>query len=247
MTREKRKLYLEKRKARRKLLLEKKKLHKQKKKQKRILYAEKKRLHRKRPGAVFLCIVLSLLSVALAALIAVGIINAAVIGTTSGNIRDFSAEEGYDVAVVFGAKVHDGGTLSAMLSDRMDAAIALYRQGKVDKLLVSGDGRGEWSETKHMKKYAVDIGGVPEEDIIEDGEGYSTIETVTRAKELFGIEKCVLVTQKYHLYRALYAAESLGMDVIGVGSDPRPYYGQLYRDIREVLARVKDFMLCIGN
>ena len=235
MTREKRKLYLEKR-----------KLHRQKRKQKRLLYAEKRRLRPKKPNPAIVCILLSLASVALALLIAIGVINAAVIGTTAGDIREPSAEEGYEIAVVFGAKVHEGGALSHMLSDRMDAAISLYHAGKVQKILVSGDGRGEWSETKHMKDYAM-RNGVAEEDILEDGEGYSTMETVTRAKELFGIEKCVLVTQKYHLYRALYAAESFGMNVVGVNSDPRPYYGQLYRDIREVLARVKDFTLCIGN
>ena len=235
MTREKRKLYLEKR-----------KLHRQKRRAKKRLYAEKRRLRGKRAPAVFVCIALSLLSLALAAAVSIGVINAAVIGTTSGDIREFSAEEGYEVAVVFGAKVHEGGALSAMLEDRIKEAVALYHAGKVQKILVSGDGRGEWSETKHMKKYATD-NGVAEEDIIEDGEGYSTLETVTRVRELFGIEKCVLVTQKYHLYRAIYAAESLGMDVVGVGSDPRKYYGQFYREVREVLARAKDFTLCIGN
>lgn len=234
MTREKRKIYLEKR-----------KIHKQKKRAKKRLYAEKKRLHKKKPSllkVIFAC--LSLL--AAAALLAVGILNAVVIGTTAENIRAFSAEEGYGVAVVFGAKVHEGGALSAMLEDRMKEAVALYHAGKVQKILVSGDGRGEWSETKHMKAYAI-ANGVAEKDVIEDGEGYSTLETVTRAKELFGIEKCVLVTQKYHLYRAMYAAESMGMDVVGAASNPRPYYGQFYRDLREILARVKDFTLCIGN
>lgn len=234
MTREKRKIYLEKR-----------KIHKQKKRAKKRLYAEKKRLHKKKPSllkVIFAC--LSLL--AAAALLAVGILNAVVIGTTAENIRAFSEEEGYGVAVVFGAKVHEGGTLSAMLEDRMKEAVALYHAGKVQKILVSGDGRGEWSETKHMKAYAI-ANGVAEKDIIEDGEGYSTLETVTRAKELFGIEKCVLVTQKYHLYRAMYAAESMGMDVVGAASNPRPYYGQFYRDLREILARAKDFTLCIGN
>ena len=234
MTREKRKLYLEKR-----------RLHKQKRREKKQLYAAKKRLRRRaRPALV--CAMLSLLSVFLALIISVGIINAVVICTTAGDIRDVSAEEGYTVAVVFGAKVHEGGTLSAMLEDRMDTAISLYQSGKVEKILVSGDGRGEWSETKYMKAYAVER-GVAEDDILEDGEGYSTMETVTRAKELFGIEKCVFVTQKYHLYRAMYIAESFGMDVVGVNSDPRKYAGQLYREVREVLARVKDFAICTFN
>lgn len=235
MTRKKRKLYLEKR-----------KLHKQKRKQKRSLYAQKRRLHPKKPNRAVVCVLFTLLSAALALLIAIGAVNAVVIGTTAGDIREPSAEEGYEIAVVFGAKVHEGGRLSHMLADRMDAAIALYHAGKVQKILVSGDGRGEWSETKWMKLYAISK-DVAAENIIEDGEGYSTMETVTRAKELFGIEKCVLVTQKYHLYRALYTAESFGMNVVGVNSDPRPYYGQLYRDIREILARVKDFTICISK
>ena len=231
MTREKRKLYLEKRELRR-----------QKRKQKRRFYAQKKS-SRFSPLAVFLaCLAL----LALLAAVTVGVVNAVVISSASDNMRDLSADDGYTVAVIFGAKVHEGGTLSAMLEDRMSAAVALYREGKVQKLLVSGDGRGEWSETKYMKLYATE-NGVPEADIIEDGEGFSTIETVTRAKEVFGLEKCVLVTQKYHLYRAIYAAESMGMDVVGINSDPRKYIGQFYREVREVLARVKDFALCINN
>lgn len=229
MTREKRKVYLQKR-----------KIHIQK----RLLHIRKRlwRVNLKPLKTALFC----LLALALVLALAIGIVNGAVVGTASGNIREFSAEEGYGVAVVFGAKVHEGGTLSHMLQDRMDTAIALYNEGKVQKLLVSGDGRGEWSETKHMKLYAI-ANGVAAEDVLEDGEGFSTIETVTRAKELFGIEKCVLVTQKYHLYRAIYAAESLGMDVVGASADVRTYYGQLYRDLREVLARVKDFALCLGN
>ena len=229
MTREKRRVYLEK-----------KKIHRYK----RRLHM-RKRLWRMNLAPLRVAAAV-LLAFALAVLLATGIVNAVVVGTAAGNICEFTAEDGYDTAVVFGAKVHEGGTLSHMLQDRMDTAIALWREGKVKKLLVSGDGRGPWSETKYMKLYAMEK-GVAEEDILEDGEGFSTIETVTRAKELFGVEKCVLVTQKYHLYRAIYAAESLGMDVRGASADVRTYYGQLYRDVREVMARVKDFAICIGK
>lgn len=240
MTREKRGVYLEKR-----------KLHRQKRRQKRLLCAEKKRILKekrrmRRAFSPIKTLLLCALCLVLAAALTVGVINAVVIGTTAGDIRELAAEEGYGVAVVFGAKVHEGGTLSHMLADRMDTAIALYHAGKVQKLLLSGDGRGEWSETRWMKKYAVDK-GVAEADIMEDGEGYSTIETVTRAKEIFGIEKCVLVTQSYHLYRAIYAAESLGMDAVGASADVRTYFGQLYRDVREIAARVKDFAICTFN
>ena len=170
------------------------------------------------------------------------VINAIVIGSSKDNIREISADDGYDTAVVFGAKVHEGGTLSHMLQDRMDTAIALYKNGSVKMLLLSGDGSGEWSEVEYMKKYAVE-NGVAKEDILLDGEGFSTIETVRRAKDVFGVEKCVLVTQKYHLYRAIYSAEKIGMDVAGASADVRTYAGQLYRDVREVLARVKDFIM----
>lgn len=228
MTREKRKVYIEK-----------KKIYRQKR---RIRL--RKKLWRKNINVFAVCAVASVLSLALFVLLATGIINAVVVGTTAGNICEFTAADGYETAIVFGAKVHEGGTLSHMLKDRMDTAIALYREGKVKKLLVSGDGRGQWSETKYMRLYAME-NGVAEADIIEDGEGFSTIETVTRAKELFGVTKCVLVTQKYHLYRAIYAAESMNMDVRGASADVRTYYGQFYRDVREIMARVKDFALCI--
>ena len=174
--------------------------------------------------------------------VATCVINAIVIGSSKDKIREISADDGYDTAVVFGAKVHEGGTLSHMLQDRMDTAIALYKNGSVKILLLSGDGSGKWSEVEYMKKYAVE-NGVAKEDILLDGEGFSTIETVRRAKDVFGVEKCVLVTQKYHLYRAIYSAEKIGMDVAGASADVRTYAGQLYRDVREVLARVKDFIM----
>lgn len=191
---------------------------------------------------IFIILLASVLSLCFLIFAAVCVINAIVIGSSKDNIRVISSDDGYNTAVVFGAKVHKGGTLSHMLQDRMDTAIALYKSGSVKTLLLSGDGSGEWSEVEYMKKYAVE-NGVDESDIILDGEGFSTIETVRRAKDVFGVEKCVLVTQKYHLYRAIYSAEKLGMDAVGASADVRTYAGQLYRDVREVLARVKDFFL----
>ena len=172
-------------------------------------------------------------------------VNLIVIGTTVGNVGEpFVDTETY--AVVLGAKVHEGGRLSDMLRDRMETAILLYKEGKVTGLLLSGDGRGEWSEVKYMKAYAM-AHGVPEEDILEDPEGYSTYETMLRAKEIYGLESIVAVTQKYHLYRALYIAEDLGMQARGADADLDVYSGQLYRDFREILARIKDFGLCMIN
>ena len=173
-------------------------------------------------------------------------VNLIVIGSVRDGIGEIFAENEEVCAVVLGAKVHEGGRLSDMLRDRMDTAITLYRNGSVQKLLLSGDGSGEWSEVKYMKLYAIE-NGVREEDILEDPEGYSTYETMQRAKELYGLNKIIAVTQTYHLYRAMYIAEDLGLEANGASADLDIYAGQLYRDIREVLARVKDFGLCLAN
>ena len=191
---------------------------------------------------------IALIALGIAAVLAIAFVltvNGIVIGTTSAKIGD-PFENGEACAVVLGAKVHEGGRLSDMLRDRMDTAISLYREGKVKSILLSGDGRGEWSEVKYMKVYALE-NGVPEEDILEDPEGYSTYETMSRAKEIYGLDSIVAVTQKYHLYRALYIAEDFGMQARGADATLDVYSGQLYRDFREILARIKDFGLCLIN
>ena len=189
---------------------------------------------------------ISALSLAVLACILLLTVNFIVIGKTAGDIDTFSAENEHMTALVLGAKVHKGGRLSDMLRDRMEIAIALYHAGTVDTLLLSGDGRGEWSEVKYMKLYAMEK-GVPEDAILEDPEGFSTYESMSRAKELYHLDSLVIVTQKYHLYRAIYIAEDLDMDAKGASADLETYAGQLYRDIREVLARIKDFGLCLLN
>ena len=173
-------------------------------------------------------------------------VNLVVIGSVRKDIGGKFSDSSSVYAVVLGAKVHEGGRLSDMLRDRMDTAISLYRDGEVEKLLLSGDGSGQWSEVKYMKLYAIEK-GVPEEDILEDPEGYSTYETMQRAAEVYGLENIVAVTQKYHLYRAMYIANDMGMNVKGASADLDIYSGQLYRDCREVLARIKDFGLCLFN
>ncbi len=187
------------------------------------------------PAALALCVLIFTLTV-----------NLVVVCSVRDDIGEDFSESSEVYAVVLGAKVHEGGRLSDMLHDRMDAAIALYQEGKVQKLLLSGDGSGEWSEVKYMKLYALE-NGVREEDIVEDPEGYSTYETMQRAKSVYGTENIVAVTQSYHLYRAMYIARDMGMNVKGASADLDVYSGQLYRDIREILARVKDFGLCLFN
>ena len=191
----------------------------------------------------FLGIVIPI-AITLCALIVTLSVNIFMIVSVYGDIGEDFSDPSEACAVVLGAKVHEGGRLSDMLRDRMDTAIALYTDGKVKKLLLSGDGNGEWSEVKHMKLYALE-NGVREEDIVEDPQGYSTYETMQRAKDVYGMENIVAVTQKYHLYRAMYIAKDMGMNVKGASADLDIYSGQLYRDCREVLARVKDFALCL--
>lgn len=150
-----------------------------------------------------------------------------------------------DCIIVLGCKVWEDGRPSHMLQDRLERAISLYRLGAAPKLLMSGDhGTQEYDEVNAMKQYAIDA-GIPSEHIFMDHAGFSTYETVYRAKEIFGAEKVVIVTQQYHLYRALYIAEKLGVEAYGVASDYRTYAGQTMRDLREILARCKDFVTTI--
>lgn len=155
-----------------------------------------------------------------------------------------NAESGYDCILVLGCGVH-GNTPSHMLEDRLLQGIELYENGVSGKMLMSGDhGKKYYDEVNVMKNFATER-GVPSEDIFMDHAGFSTYESMYRAKEVFKAEKILIVTQKYHLHRAIYDARALGLDAYGVASDPRSYSGQLYRDIREILARNKDFIFSI--
>ena len=149
-----------------------------------------------------------------------------------------------DCAVILGAGVRDGEP-TPMLKDRLLTGIELYKSGAVKKLIMSGDhGSEDYDEVNIMKSFAVD-NGVPAEDIFMDHAGFSTYETVYRAKEIFEADNIIIVSQKYHLYRALYIAEKLDVKAVGVSADLRTYSGQKMRDLREILARDKDFFNCI--
>lgn len=155
-----------------------------------------------------------------------------------------NAGDGYDCILVLGCGVYDD-TPSHMLEDRLLQGIELYFNGAGGKLLMSGDhGRENYDEVNVMKNFALDR-GVPSEDVFMDHAGFSTYESMYRAKEIFKAERILIVTQEYHLYRAIYDARALGIEAYGVASDPRSYSGQIYRDVREVLARNKDFLFCI--
>lgn len=147
--------------------------------------------------------------------------------------------------LVLGCKVGTDGTPSHMLEDRLRQGVALYDLGAAPKLLMSGDhGTVEYDEVDAMKHYAVDA-NIPSSDVFMDHAGFSTYESVYRAKEVFGVQRVIIVTQEYHLYRALMIARQMGLEAYGVASDYRTYVGQTSRDIREILARVKDFGMTI--
>lgn len=147
-----------------------------------------------------------------------------------------------DCIIVLGCRVKEEGKPSDMLSDRLKRGIELYKQGAAPKIIMSGDhGQKEYDEVNTMKQIAVDA-GVLSSDIFMDHAGFSTYESIYRAKEIFQADKIVVVTQNYHLYRALYIAEKLGVEAYGVGSDYRTYWGQASREAREILARSKEFV-----
>ncbi len=153
--------------------------------------------------------------------------------------------ENVDCIIVLGCQVRDDGTPSPMLRDRLRRAAELYDLGAAPKLLMSGDhSREDYDEVGAMKCFAVEA-GVPSADVFMDHAGFSTYETMYRAKEMFGAQKVLVVTQEYHLYRAVYIARQLGMEAYGVAAEGDNYAGQSMRDAREVLARCKDFAVAL--
>ena len=175
-------------------------------------------------------------------------VDAWVVGSTKRQIlteAEAAALTDVDCIIVLGCKVWEDGTPSHMLEDRLRRGVALYKLGAAPKLLMSGDhGTAEYDEVDAMKTYAVDA-GVPSENVFMDHAGFSTYETIYRARDIFCAKKVIIVTQEYHLHRALYIARELGLEAYGVGADYRSYYGQFARDVREILARVKDVATCI--
>ena len=147
-----------------------------------------------------------------------------------------------DCILVLGCGVREDGSPSHMLEDRLKQGVVLYDLEASPKLLMSGDhGRVDYNEVGTMKQYALNA-EIPSEDVFMDHAGFSTYESLYRAKEIFGVKKLIVVSQEYHLYRALYIAERMGLEAYGVAADYRTYWGQTARESREILARAKDFV-----
>ena len=189
----------------------------------------------------------TILICAILAIAAMFSINAYVINTAKDRIissEEAAKLENVDCIIVLGCYVSNGNP-SEMLNDRLLQGIELYDMKASGKLIMSGDhGRVDYDEVNVMKQFAEDR-GVPSEDIFMDHAGFSTYESMYRARDIFQAKKVIIVTQKYHLFRALYIAKKLGLDAYGVASDPREYSGQSYREVREILARSKDFFTSI--
>lgn len=155
--------------------------------------------------------------------------------------EEYSISEKYDCILVLGAGVKEDGTPSHMLEDRLRGAIELYNKGISDTIIVSGDCSGEhYDEVSVMEKYCLDS-GVPQSAIIRDDTGFSTYESVYNTVKASGFKNIIIVTQEYHLYRAIYIAKRMGADADGFAADYRSYFLQIKRDVREYFARVKDF------
>ena len=173
-------------------------------------------------------------------------VNAYIVNSTKDKIltaEDSAELTDVDCILVLGAGVH-GTTLSHMLEDRVLTGINLYELGSAPKLLMSGDhGQDDYDEVNAMKDYAKDK-GVPSEDIFMDHAGFSTYESIYRARDIFQAKKIIIISQKYHLHRALFIADYLGLEAYGVDSQLRPYAADtnIYNTIREFLARNKEFI-----
>jgi len=146
------------------------------------------------------------------------------------------------VAVVFGAGLQRDGSPTTVLKDRVKTAAVLYESEKIEKILMSGDNRFlNYNEPGAMKSYAIEL-GIPEEDIVLDYAGRRTYDTCFRAKEIFQLDSAILVTQDFHLPRALYICNTLELNAVGVSADLRPYRDSGYWKIREIIASLVAFI-----
>lgn len=171
------------------------------------------------------------------------IINFYVILSTKNRIVSGDSEllADIDYIVVLGAGIRRGKP-SPMLEDRLKTGISLYNNDISNKILITGDHMNDdYDEVTVMKNYLLEH-GIPEEDIITDNYGISTYDSIYRVKNVYKSNKVVIVSQRYHLYRALFLSDNLDLESYGVEADLRYYYGQWYREIREILARNKDFI-----
>ncbi len=181
------------------------------------------------------------LVVAAAIILVLASTNLAVTSGAYAHIVAQSDAQKADAIIVLGAKVWTSGQPSYMLQDRLDVAYELYTAGAAPRILVSGDhGTEGYDEVNNMRRY-LEGKGVPTEAIFMDHAGFDTYSTMYRARDVFVVKSAIVVTQKYHLYRAVFLADSMGLDIQGVACDRYRSPKQLLFDARELLARTKDW------
>lgn len=200
-----------------------------------------------KPRSLALRVLLALVLLAVLAAAVVVVANAATVLTTRDRVgtvaqiaRDLEGDPA-DAVVVLGASVHADGRPSDILADRLEVAADLYKAGAARAIIVSGDNRdSHYNESDAMKAYCVAL-GVPSEDVYVDHAGNTTYDSMYRAQAVFGAKRIIVATQAYHLYRAMFIADTLGMEAWGVATDKGAYDNQRAYSIREILARTKDF------
>lgn len=187
-------------------------------------------------------IIKTLLIITLIIFIIVSLINIIVLAKSSKYISNSVNYNNYDYALVLGAKVSKE-TPSLMLKDRLDKAVEVYNQNKNIKIIISGDSQNpnNYDEVSVMYNYLINK-NIEESNIIKDNYGISTYDSFYRIKDTIKDTKIIIITQKYHLYRSVFIARELDMDSVGIYANENKYFGQFGRDIREILARVKDYI-----
>ena len=195
-------------------------------------------------GRKLLCLLLILILIAASAAVA---LNRLAVEASLGRIvapDELASLEPADCVLVLGCGVTPSGSPSPMLSDRLETGIRVFQTGCADVILMTGDGRSlAYDEVTPMRR-AAEAAGIDPELIVGDTLGLSTSESLLRARDEFGFHRIIIVTQRYHLPRALFLAQSLGLDAVGVPAADVRYTGQIFRDIREVVARCKDVLFC---
>lgn len=176
----------------------------------------------------------------LTALVAVGLFLPKLIMLIFASPRTYPVEDvpATRVAIVFGAGLYPDGSAGPVLSDRVQTAVVLYQQGRVEKLLMSGDNRFvDYNEPEAMRQYALQR-GVPDEDIVLDYAGRRTYDTCYRAKAIFGVDSAILITQSFHLPRALFLCNWFGIESNGVEANNRYFLKRLraFWNFRELFA-----------
>lgn len=159
-----------------------------------------------------------------------------------GNARTFNVEDlprNVDCIIVLGAQILGNRRPSPMLQDRLDGAVELYRAGVSDRIIVTGDHREDnYNEPLVMYKYLL-AQGIPDEAIFMDHFGLDTYDSMYRAVHVFQVKTAVIATQRFHLQRALYIGDKLGLDCFGYATNPRSYSSTPYMLVREIGARLK--------